>query len=182
MWRALIDQVLAASARIGFEITETAVIDDPERRDRATSPPCRRRGHQDRDRRLRLGPVVARLSEAAARARAEDRPAVHPRPDREPPRSAAGALVDRSRPCAGDGGDRGGRRRPDDAVAAARDGLRHRPGLSDRPPLPLAELLAFLANAGEPVRAWPGTSRATGLGRHRHRGDSTLTRRKANRL
>ena len=101
--------VAGVPGRIGFEITETAVIDDPGRRPRQSGR-VRRGRHQDRDRRLRVGPVEPRLSETASRQRVEDRPPVRIGADQEPPRPVAGAVFDRPCPCAGNGSHRRGRR------------------------------------------------------------------------
>ena len=126
--RAMVDRVVATGGMIGFEITETAMIDDPARA-LANLRLCAEAGV-----RLAIDDYGAGFSSLAYLQQlpvggAEDRPQLRFAAHQPPARSAAGALHDRSGARAGDGSHRGGRRFAAGAGAAAGDGLRSGAGL-----------------------------------------------------
>jgi diguanylate cyclase (GGDEF)-like protein len=128
--RALADSGLPSQS-LTFEITETALMRNPEqtaRRLRAIKGPRRAR----RDRRLRHRLLLLRPPQTVPRRRTQDRPLVRLADERQPRRRDAAAHTRAARQGAVDRDARRGHRAPAAAVAAARSVLRQRPGLPVR--------------------------------------------------
>ena len=139
----------AAAARLGLEVTETAIVQGgaagERARERAAGAAPRRRQH--RDRRLRHGLLLARPAAALPDRHDQGRPLVHPGRRARP--SRCGDHRERRQPRARTRPrrDGGGHRVRGAAGFVARAGMRPRAGLPVRAGVPPAELAELLGGA-----------------------------------
>ena len=95
--RRSLDETGIEPARLCLEVTESVLIEDPERRS-ATLDRAQGARRADRDRRLRHRLLVARATCGAARRLREDRPLVRARAPETEPRTRRSSRRDRARP------------------------------------------------------------------------------------